>query len=249
MAMSSISFVSAAKSSKQPSPASCEGGGVGTAIAGLHREASVFLSMSSLQDAWGNFHGGVKAALNQWTALRLAVENNWGGGDSERKAALLEEGLMNLFKTKKEIYKDEVEDFLADFLDDSFSTYAEDDSPAQVAAMLVEMFAQCGRLDYTLANAVRAEEQRLLAKKATTPGSGVKQSPSVASSRAGKRAGAEEDDSSSSDEDDDMGGGEEEVGGAGAAGAAAAGAAAATAVDADGWSTVSGKKAAKGRRR
>lgn len=35
-------------------------------------------------------------------------ENNWGGGDSERKAALLEEGLMNLFKTKKEIYKDEV---------------------------------------------------------------------------------------------------------------------------------------------
>ena len=35
-------------------------------------------------------------------------ENNWGGGDSERKAVLLEEGLMNLFKTKKEIYKDEV---------------------------------------------------------------------------------------------------------------------------------------------
>lgn len=35
-------------------------------------------------------------------------ENNWGGGDSERKAALLEEGVMNMFKTKKEIYKDEV---------------------------------------------------------------------------------------------------------------------------------------------
>ena len=26
-----------------------------------------------------------------------------------------------------------MEDFLADFLDDSFSTYAEDDSPAQVS--------------------------------------------------------------------------------------------------------------------
>eukprot|EP00752_Nemacystus_decipiens_P009657 g8628.t1 len=200
-------------------------------------------------DAWGNFQGGVKSALNQWTALRLAVENNWGGGDSERKAALLEEGLMNLFKTKKEIYKDEVEDFLADFLDDSFSTYAEDDSPAQVAAMLVEMFAQCGRLDYTLANAVRAEEQRLLAKKAATPGSGMKpsSSPSVASSRAGKRPGAEDEDDSSSDEDDDMEEEEEEeeAGGGGAAGAAAVEAA----VDADGWATVSGKKAAKGRRR
>lgn len=35
-------------------------------------------------------------------------ENNWGGGDSERKAAILEEELLNLFRTKKEIYKDEV---------------------------------------------------------------------------------------------------------------------------------------------
>lgn len=108
--------------------------------------------------------------------------------------------------------------------------------------MLVEMFAQCGRLDYTLANAVREEEQRLLAKKAATPGSGMKPSPSVASSRPGKRPGAEEEGdssgSSSSDEDDDMG---EGVGGGAAAAAAA--------VDEDGWATVSGKKAAKGRRR
>lgn len=35
-------------------------------------------------------------------------ENNWGGGDSERKAALLEEELLTMFKTKKDIYKDEV---------------------------------------------------------------------------------------------------------------------------------------------
>lgn len=108
--------------------------------------------------------------------------------------------------------------------------------------MLVEMFAQCGRLDYTLANAVREEEQRLLAKKAATPSSGMKPSPSpsVASSRPGKRPGAEEEDDSSgssSEEDDDMG---EEAGGGGGAAAA---------VDADGWATVSGKKAAKGRRR
>lgn len=40
-------------------------------------------------------------------------ENNWGGGDSERKALLLEEELANLFKTRKELYRDEVRvDFL-----------------------------------------------------------------------------------------------------------------------------------------
>lgn len=35
--------------------------------------------MSTLQDAWGNFQGGVKSALNQWTALRLAVVSEPGG--------------------------------------------------------------------------------------------------------------------------------------------------------------------------
>lgn len=40
--------------------------------------------------------------------IRTLKENNWGGGDSNRKAALLEEELMGMFKTKKEIYKDEV---------------------------------------------------------------------------------------------------------------------------------------------
>lgn len=115
----------------------------------------------------------------------------------------------------------------------------------KVAAMLVEMFAQCGRLDYTLANAVRAEEQRLLAKKAATPGSGMKPAPSaVASSMAGKREGAEDEESSSSDEDDDMGETAAATGGGGGAAAAAAGA-----VDEDGWSTVSGKKAGKSGRR
>lgn len=103
--------------------------------------------------------------------------------------------------------------------------------------MLVEMFSQCGRLDYTLANAVRAEEQRLLAKNAASPGSGMKPSAAVASSMAVKRPEAGEDDSSSSsDEDEDMGG---EGEGEGAAGG----------VDADGWATVTGKKAGRGGRR
>ena len=38
----------------------------------------------------------------------MLQENNWGGGDSLRKAALLEEEVITLFRTKKEIYKDEV---------------------------------------------------------------------------------------------------------------------------------------------
>lgn len=92
----------------------------------------------------------------------------------------------------------------------------------------MEMFAQCGRLDYTLANAVRAEEERHLAQKAATAtrGGGTR-SPDVSSSMSIKGEGGESDSSSSSseeeEEDDPMGD--------------------------DGWETVGGKKGGKGRRR
>jgi Pre-rRNA-processing protein TSR2 len=53
-------------------------------------------------------------------------ENNWGGGDSNRKAANLEAELIDMFRTKKQLYRDDVEDYLNAYLDDNFGTYAED---------------------------------------------------------------------------------------------------------------------------
>ena len=91
------------------------------------------------------------------------------------------------------------------------------------------MFAQCGRLDFTLANAVRAEEQRLLERKAAAPGGGTRPD-AVSSSMSVKGEG--EDDSSS---DDDM---EEDTEVEGSAGP-----------DEDGWETVGSKKGGKGRKR
>lgn len=110
-------------------------------------------------------------------------------------------------------------------------------SRPQVAALLVDMFAQCGRLDYTLANTVREEEQRILARRHANPGSGAK-SPAVASSMAVK-GDHDEAESSSSDEDDDMG--EDRGAGAGDEPPVAE-------PNMDGWETVSSKKTGKGRR-
>jgi Pre-rRNA-processing protein TSR2 len=58
--------------------------------------------------------------------LLLLQENNWGGGDSNRKAANLEAELIDMFRTKKQLYRDDVEDYLNAYLDDNFGTYAED---------------------------------------------------------------------------------------------------------------------------
>ena len=46
----------------------------------------------------------------QWMVLRLAIENEWGGGNPQRKAELMLEELMGLFATaarkNKEVYRD-----------------------------------------------------------------------------------------------------------------------------------------------
>eukprot|EP00953_Heterococcus_sp_UTEX-ZZ885_P031946 16713-Heterococcus_DN1.PRE.2 len=59
-------------------------------------------------------------------AATTLQENNWGGGDSNRKAANLEAELIDMFRTKKQLYRDDVEDYLNAYLDDNFGTYAED---------------------------------------------------------------------------------------------------------------------------
>ena len=103
--------------------------------------------MAGLNEAWEIFKKGVSSILRQWTALQLAVvrilniaksgtkyddtmhvqDNNWGGGDSHLKASRLESELIDMFRVRKHLYRDEVEDFLVAFLDDNFGTYAEDE--------------------------------------------------------------------------------------------------------------------------
>jgi hypothetical protein len=55
-----------------------------------------------------------------------AQDNEWGGVESKRKRQLLEDQLIQMFRTRKELYRDQVEDFLTEFLEDEFSTYADD---------------------------------------------------------------------------------------------------------------------------
>lgn len=109
--------------------------------------------------------------------------------------------------------------------------------------MLVEMFAQCGRFDYTLSNSVRAEERRRLEREGAGPG-GQAKSPAVARSVAAK--GVYEDDEGSSDEDDEMGEASATAGGTPREGGEEG---MEMGPDADGWETVPNRKGGKGRRR
>eukprot|EP00878_Enallax_costatus_P022436 GHUV01023801.1.p1 GENE.GHUV01023801.1~~GHUV01023801.1.p1 ORF type:complete len:135 (+),score=20.11 GHUV01023801.1:47-451(+) len=82
-------------------------------------------------EAKAGFEEGVGLIFSQWTALVLAVENQWGGPDSATKADYFIEDIIEWFYKKKEHYVDDLEMELADTLLEDFQVEAEDGSPAQ----------------------------------------------------------------------------------------------------------------------
>mmetsp|Transcript_2723 Transcript_2723/g.3876 ORF Transcript_2723/g.3876 Transcript_2723/m.3876 type:complete len:200 (-) Transcript_2723:231-830(-) len=113
-------------------------------------------------ECWRQLSVGIASIFRQWTVVRLAVENNWGGGDSQRKLELMLEQLLPLFQKPKPPFQEDVEDYLEDFLDAQFHTVAEDGSLSEVASIILEMFQKCGVQDMSLVNNVLAREQQLL---------------------------------------------------------------------------------------
>mmetsp|Transcript_27419 Transcript_27419/g.43164 ORF Transcript_27419/g.43164 Transcript_27419/m.43164 type:complete len:203 (-) Transcript_27419:34-642(-) len=145
------------------------------------------------QECWRQLTLGVGSIFRQWTVLRLAVENNWGEGDSNRKLELMQEQLLPLFRKQKPPEKEDIEDYLEDFLEENFSTVAEDGSLQEVASIILEMFQKCGVQDLSLVNRVLEREQQML--------------PSSQLAQKGGAAAGEEDSDSDSDEDMGEGGG------------------------------------------
>ena len=62
--------------------------------------------MAALNEAAEAFEEGTNSIFRQWTALELAVHNQWGGPESEEKASFLIKEVLELFGGKKQIYKD-----------------------------------------------------------------------------------------------------------------------------------------------
>lgn len=95
---------------------------------------------------------GCNKVFSCWTALNLAVENNWGGSDSEKKKDDLIQHVINFCISRKEVYRDEIEDILVDKLDEYFFVTLEDGSDVEIANILVKLHSTCANGDFTYAN-------------------------------------------------------------------------------------------------
>ncbi|XP_069319396.1 pre-rRNA-processing protein TSR2 homolog isoform X2 [Eulemur rufifrons] len=82
------------------------------------------------------FRAGVRAVLEAWPALQIAVENGFGGVHSLEKAEWLGGAVEDYFIRNADLELNEVEDFLGELMTNEFDTVVEDGSlPQQLQTM------------------------------------------------------------------------------------------------------------------
>ncbi len=100
---------------------------------------------------------GIQAVFERWTALTMAVVNEWGGFQSKEKAqSLREETLEFLLKDSKK--GDSIEDFLYDCIAEDFNVQLEDESHEEVGKVLRAMFEECGRGESSLVEKIEMQK-------------------------------------------------------------------------------------------
>jgi hypothetical protein len=92
---------------------------------------------SSEQAAWRLFSDVLKIVFQSWTSLSLAVQNNWGGGDSKVKASAFVDSVIEIFRQNQSTCAKDLEDHLEIVMEESFSCELEDSSQTEVILLLV----------------------------------------------------------------------------------------------------------------
>ncbi|XXG77163.1 hypothetical protein AAC387_Pa08g1370 [Persea americana] len=92
---------------------------------------------------------GISLLLSRWTALQMAVQNEWGGRDSLQKSTQLSSDIFNWFsQSKGPHYIDDLENMLDECMVLSFNTEIEDGSVEEVAEQLMIMHEECLQGNY-----------------------------------------------------------------------------------------------------
>ncbi|EGG15474.1 hypothetical protein DFA_10313 [Cavenderia fasciculata] len=97
------------------------------------------------EEIWTIFDEAVARIFKQWTALQLAVENQWGGFGSSSKAEEMRQDVLDLFLMGKPVHTDMIAPILEDCLSQELNTVAEDQSCGEVAELVVQAFNLCVR--------------------------------------------------------------------------------------------------------
>ena len=88
-----------------------------------------------------SFAKGVIARLALWPALRIAVQNGWGGPDSTQKRTWIASVIVDTFEEQSTPPDAEyIEEMLLQIMDDEFETIVEDESAESVAKDITNLW-------------------------------------------------------------------------------------------------------------
>lgn len=149
------------------------------------------------------FREGLQGLMNRWTALQLAILNEWGGSESVSKGVAMYEELEHWFlKRKAGKYAEDLEELLIEILGDDFCVLCEDGSPREVANVACLMYEQVANGNYEMAADVCAKplpkEHLELSKREEED-----RRWTMGAERGAGGAGARMNDDSSDNDDDD----------------------------------------------
>ncbi|XP_057615193.1 pre-rRNA-processing protein TSR2 homolog [Chionomys nivalis] len=116
------------------------------------------------------FGAAVRAALDAWPALQIAVENGFGGVHSQEKAEWLGGAVEDYFIANADLELEEVEDFLGELMTTEFDTVVEDGSLPQVSQQLQTMFYHFQKGDGAALQELTSEIDQKKCKVTATPG-------------------------------------------------------------------------------
>jgi pre-rRNA-processing protein TSR2 len=90
-----------------------------------------------MEDARARFTHAAALIIHLWSALDLAVQNQWGGPDSGDKRDWLAAVVVDMFSFPpgKSVDVDDVEEVLLQVMEDEFDVVLEDGSAGQVCPL------------------------------------------------------------------------------------------------------------------
>ncbi|XP_050378834.1 pre-rRNA-processing protein TSR2-like [Argentina anserina] len=111
------------------------------------------------------FQEGVGLVMSRWSALQLAVENEWGGRDSRQKAEQLVSDIVYWVNHSTEpLYIDDLEEMLIEAMS-SLNTLIEDGSIEEVAEKIMIMHQECLDCNFKSIESLR----EAISRRAPTP--------------------------------------------------------------------------------
>ncbi|CAI5743116.1 unnamed protein product [Hyaloperonospora brassicae] len=125
------------------------------------RQQSEAFAAGTLKSPWEHFEYGVKLALARWTALRMAIEGEWGGGDTRRKYEILQDEVLNVFKYNKTVFADAMADNIGGYVETEFGLICEDGSVEEVSELLTVLAEECKKAQYGRIKTMHEQVQSL----------------------------------------------------------------------------------------